>query len=80
MLAQYFRTQCAGKEITENPINADGLHSGRVEIKHNELQLHARDGGGEILALNLSRVKNCAVPTNNEVCLAWPVDSLLLAA
>lgn len=65
-LAKYFSKMCAGKEIVENELNTDGLHYGQLVTKHNELILHGRNND-EIISINLSRVKNCAVPVNNEV-------------
>ena len=66
MLAKYFTDHCAGKAIKENRINTDGLNLGTVDVKHNELVMKAR-GGGEVVSISLSRVKNCAVPVANEV-------------
>jgi len=81
VLAKYFANKCAGKEILENAINTDGLNAGRLETKNNELIMFARDGN-EILSINLSRVKNCAVPVNNEVIFqgAWLRGSAIVSS
>ena len=57
-------------------MSTDALNCGTVDVKLNELVMQSRSGE-EILSINLSRVKNCAVPVHNEVEVQCDTDGLL---
>jgi structure-specific recognition protein 1 len=74
-LKQYFAARCDDLDLVDIPLSTDGLHAGILDSKHNEVQLTNRSGE-QILCLNMSRVKNCAVPLANEVEMQMDTDDM----